>query len=116
MVSSIDEILPVDLSDKTPWYRCYVRDVGDRDPKDDEWVRGNDAANLRWGHDDTTTNYGNGYEHWMTPDKDDSADSVEHTRDYACIGVVRTRYAEETVRYTEKDKDGNEQSQVIEVK
>ena len=107
LVTEFDEILPIDLADQTPWYQCYCRDVGPTDPADDEWVRGDDAAHLRWGHENTTTNYGAGYKYWFAPDSDDTADNFEKTRNYAYVGVVRTAYAQETATITVTDDDGN---------
>ncbi len=110
LVTEFDEIIPYDLTDRTPWYQCYVRDVVHTDPEDDEWVRGNDAADLRWGHQDTTHNYGAGYKYYLAPDENDTIDSIEKTREYAYIGVVRTNHPQETVTVTEKQQDGTEKA------
>ena len=106
LVTEFDEIIPYDLADKTPWYECCIRDTEYCDPKDDEWVRGNDAANMRWGHENWKKDYGLGYSQLYAPEK--TPDDLEHTRDYAYIGVVRTAYAEEKATFTVKDKDGSE--------
>ena len=110
LVTEFDEVIPYDMSDQTPWYQCYCRDVGPRDPENDEWVRGNDAANLRWGHENSTTNYGAGYKYFLAPDEDDTADNIEKTRDYAYIGVVRTAYTQGTATITKKADDGSEKT------
>ena len=110
VVTEFDEVIPYDMSDQTPWYQCYCRDVGPRDPENDEWVRGNDAANLRWGHENSTTNYGAGYKYFLAPDEDDTADNIEKTRDYAYIGVVRTAYTQGTATITKKADDGSEKT------
>ncbi len=104
LVTEFDEVLPIDLSDQTPWYQQYRRDTDKCDPSDNEWVYGNDAANLRWGHRQfqSTKVMDSTYNSEQTPD------DKEATRDYAYIGVVRTSYPKGTATITEKDENGNE--------
>ena len=105
LVTEFDEIIPVDLSDPSPWYSLYRHDTAYVDPADDEWVYGNEAANLRWGHDSTyEVARSSGHVYVSTK----TADDVEKTRDCAYIGVIRTDCSEEVVKKTVTKKDGTE--------
>ena len=106
LISELDEVIPVDLSDQTPWYTYEKRDTAHVDPSNDEWVYGNDAANMRWGHEGMNDRslYNDTYRATYTPDQ------KENTKDYAYIGVVRTAYAEESVNITTKNDDGTEKT------
>ena len=107
LITEMDEVIPYDLCDEQEWYKLYARDVKHRDPSNDEWVRGNDAANLRWGHrkfqdvDWWKLNQSYGSEHMP--------DGKETMRDYAYIGVVRTNYEKGTAMVTEKDEKTGEE-------
>lgn len=99
LVTELDEILPIDLSDEQPWYTLYKRDTKHCDPSDNEWVRGNDAAHRRWGHDlYNRTNY-------LACDKD--PDDKEGYHDCAYMGVVRTGYASEKATFSITNEDGS---------
>ena len=101
LVTEFDEILPIDIDDETPWYEEYVRPTEHADPKDDEWVYGNDSANHRWGHDEVGKKAVSDY---YTSDK--TADAAERTDDCAYIGVVRTSYSSQKANITETDSSG----------
>lgn len=102
LVTEFDEICPVDLSDQKPWYKQYRRDTAHCDPSDDEWVYGNDAANLRWGHDSAVSRP---WYKGLTYLSDKTADDFENTRDYAYVGVVRTGYKKGSATITEVDEE-----------
>ena len=89
LVTEFDEIIPIDLSDQTPWYQLYCHEIGSADPSDNEWVYGNEAAYLRWKHHKI---HGSPVAGDYYPCK--SPDDVEIMRDYAYIGVVRTNNAQ----------------------
>ena len=100
LITEMDEVLPYDLSDQNEWYKLKSQDVKHRDPSNDEWVRGNMAAHLRWGHrkfqDVSWRGQSYGSEHMP--------DSKEDTRDYTYVGVVRTNYEKGTAMITETDE------------
>ena len=102
LVTEFDEILPIDLSDTKPWYERYRRDISGTNPSDNEWVYGNDSAELRWSHAQYKKNPFSGSVYAPS----DLPDNKEKTRDYAYIGVVRTNYAEEEATITETQEDG----------
>ena len=102
LVTEFDEILPVDLSDTRPWYERYRRDISGTNPSDNEWVYGNDGADLRWAHAQYKKNPFSGSVYAPSHLPDDK----EKTRDYAYIGVVRTNYSEEVATITETKEDG----------
>ena len=106
MLSELDEIIPTELSDDMPWYTLQRRDVTYVDPENDEWVYGNDGANLRWGHEQFYFTWNGPY--WVS---DKTADDTEKMRDCAYIGVVRTSYKEEEVTVTKvNEKTGKEET------
>ncbi|MCR4926791.1 MAG: hypothetical protein K5927_02335, partial [Lachnospiraceae bacterium] len=93
LVTEFDEVIPIDLSSQNPWYEMYVREVGYRDPSDNEWVYGNDAANYRWGHRSEMEMHWDGNTYLTT----DTADETEVLSDCAYIGVVRTGYEKQKI-------------------
>ena len=106
LVTEFDEVLPVDLSDGDPWYSQYRADTTYCDPANDEWVYGNPAANLRWGHRYVPKEYTlSGHQYISTK----PADDFETLRECAYIGVIRTGYTEESVTRIETKDDGTEE-------
>lgn len=112
LVSEIDEVLPYDLSDQKEWYTLIAQDVKHKDPGNNKWYRGNEAAHLRWGHRSFQGDWKGSLvrgtsAHYVgkhTPDE------KEGTRDYAYIGVVRTNYEKGTAMITETDENGVEKT------
>ena len=104
LITEMDEVLPYDLSDQKEWYKLVAQDVKHRDPSDDEWVRGNEAAYLRWGHRKFQDIGWSGQSY----SSEHMPDSKESMRDYAYIGVVRTNFTKGTATITEKDENGVE--------
>ena len=104
LITEMDEVIPYDLCDQKEWYNLYARDVKHRDPSDNQWVRGNDAAHIRWGHRKFQDIGWTGQSYSST----NMPDSKESMRDYAYIGVIRTNYTKGTAMVTEKDENGVE--------
>lgn len=102
LVTELDEILTIDLADEKPWYTLFKHDTKHCDPSDDEWVRGNEAADRRWGHAEYIGS-------WKTNNVGASADpdDKEKYHDCAYMGIVRTRYSREQAMLNIKDKNGN---------
>ena len=84
-ITELDEIIPVDLSNESPWYNLKVNQTdGVSSLHNGEWVLGNEFATFRWndGKED------NHLQIALTEGK--SADDTENTGNCAYIGVVRT--------------------------
>lgn len=76
-VCELDEIIPVDLSGRHPWYELHKNDSSVSSLPDDEVVYGNEAAWYRWDDDNLSGL---------------SADDVNYEADTKCayIGVIRS--------------------------
>ena len=101
LITEFDEILPIDLTDTHAWYDLYCHDTS-VSLKDDEWARGNENAERRWGHDRIGINAAGKYTF------EDSADEHEYSDGCAYIGVVRSAYSDSAVYAVMKYyKDGD---------
>ncbi|MBP0973283.1 MAG: hypothetical protein J5851_05185, partial [Oscillospiraceae bacterium] len=89
-INEFDEILPLDLTDKHAWYDLYCQDLN-VSLKDDQWARGNENAERRWGHERIGINA------LGKLTFEDAADEHEYSDGCAYIGVVRSAYSESAV-------------------
>lgn len=85
LITEFDEILPIDLTDTNPWYNLHCNDTS-VSLKDDEWARGNENAERRWGHERIGLNALGKFTF------EDAADEHEYSNGCAYIGVVRSAY------------------------